>query len=168
MDLSTRHRLVEELRYLLEKGFAHGALEDACAGIPADKLNQRVPEVPYTIWELVEHIRIAQYDILDFSRNPAYETLDWPAAYWPSRTQPVDEATFQRTVAQITHDREEFLRLLQNPALDLLAPSPTAPARTCCARACSSPTTTATTWASSSWCAACSASGNSFHLRESP
>ncbi|UOQ52317.1 DinB family protein [Hymenobacter cellulosivorans] len=124
MDANTRKILVAELASLLEKGFAHGALEDACAGIPADKLNQRVPQVPYTIWELVEHIRIAQYDILDFSRNPAYQTLDWPAAYWPDRAQPVDEATFQRTVQQITHDREEFLRLLQDPALDLLAPFP--------------------------------------------
>ncbi|PJJ61032.1 DinB family protein [Hymenobacter chitinivorans] len=124
MDHATRLTLVTELRHLLEKGFAHGALEDACAGIPADKLNQRLPQVPYTIWELVEHIRIAQYDILDFSRNPAYETLDWPAAYWPDPAQPADEAAFQRTVQQISHDREEFLQLLQDPALDLLAPFP--------------------------------------------
>ncbi|MCB2408844.1 DinB family protein [Hymenobacter lucidus] len=124
MDANTRQTIVAELIGLLEKGYAHSSLEDACADIPAAALNQRVPQVPYTIWELTEHLRIAQHDILEFCRDPHFVSPEWPAGYWPDAAQPADEATFRATLAAIAHDRAAFITLLHDPQHDLLAPFP--------------------------------------------
>ncbi|TGE23910.1 DinB family protein [Hymenobacter aquaticus] len=124
MESSTRATIVAELKSLLEKGFAHASLEEACADIPAADLNRRVPQVPYTLWELVEHIRIAQWDILEFCRDATHGSPEWPAGYWPAAANEADEATFQATLRSIRHDRNQFLALLQDPARDLLAPLP--------------------------------------------
>jgi hypothetical protein len=122
MDQHTRQTIVEELASLLTKGYAHCSVEEACADIPPALLNQRVPEVPYTIWELAEHIRIAQWDILEFSRSANYESPQWPEGYWPDRAVPANEAAFQTTVAQIGQDRQAFVALLRDPKQDLLTP----------------------------------------------
>ncbi|TGE28136.1 DinB family protein [Hymenobacter metallicola] len=123
MDHTTRNTLVAELTALLRKGYAHASLEEACANLPLPLVNQPVPQVPYTIWQLAEHLRIAQWDILEFSRNPDYASPEWPEGYWPS-ADPVDEATWQATLASLTRDREAFIALLQDPSLDLLASFP--------------------------------------------
>ena len=86
--------------------------------------NQHVPDVPYTIWQLMEHVRIAQHDILEFSRRADYESLEWPAGYWPAPDATADAQTWQATLARIQQDWQRFLDLLQNPATDLLAPLP--------------------------------------------
>ncbi|MCB2377280.1 DinB family protein [Hymenobacter sp. BT635] len=122
MDSTTRATLVAELIGMLEKGYAHASLEEICADIPPADLNRRVPQVPYTLWELTEHLRIAQWDILEFCRDAAHVSPEWPAGYWPDAAVPADEATFQATLRRITHDREEFITLLQDPAQDLLTP----------------------------------------------
>lgn len=124
MDQQTRTALVAELTQFLTAGQAHATFEQAIADLPAPLRNQAVPDVPYTIWHLVEHLRIAQADILEFCLNPNYVALDWPAAYWPAKTLAVDEAGWQATLTAIRHDQQQFIALLENPATDLFTPLP--------------------------------------------
>ena len=122
MDPKTRTALVAELTALLTAGNAHATFEHAIADLPAPLRNQAVPEVPYTIWHLVEHLRIAQADILEFCLNPQYEVPEWPAGYWPDKTRPVDEAGWQAALTAIRHDQQRFIDLLEDPATDLFTP----------------------------------------------
>jgi hypothetical protein len=122
MDQSTRAALVAELTALLAGGNAHATFEHAIADLPATLRNQAVPEVPYTIWHLVEHLRIAQADIIEFCVNPAYVELDWPDAYWPDKALAVDEAGWQAALHAIAHDRQRFIDLLHDPATDFFRP----------------------------------------------
>ncbi|RZK95022.1 MAG: DinB family protein [Hymenobacter sp.] len=122
MDQSTRTSLVAELTKLLTAGQAHATFEQAVADLPAPLRNQAVPDVPYTIWHLVEHVRIAQEDIVEFCLNPAHESPDWPAGYWPAKDSAVDEAGWQAALSQIKHDQARFIALLENPATDLFTP----------------------------------------------
>ncbi|MGI4821970.1 MAG: DinB family protein [Janthinobacterium lividum] len=122
MDQPTRATLVAELTALLEGGNAHATLEHALAELPAPLRNQAVPEVPYTIWHLVEHLRIAQEDIVEFCLNPQHVSPEWPAGYWPNRASSVDEAGWQAALRAIAHDQQRFIDLLENPATDFFAP----------------------------------------------
>ena len=124
MTNQTRTALVAELTALLLGGNAHATFEQAVADLPAPLRNQLVPGAPYTIWQLVEHVRIAQADILEFCLNPHYEAREWPASYWPAPDQAVDEAGWQAALRAIEHDREQFISLLENPATDLFTPLP--------------------------------------------
>lgn len=124
MDTPTRAALVAELTALLVGGNAHATFEHAVADLPAPLRNQALPQVPYTIWHLVEHLRIAQADILEFCLNPNYVALDWPAAYWPDKALAVDEAGWQAALHAIAHDQQQFIDLLENPATDLFKPLP--------------------------------------------
>jgi hypothetical protein len=124
MDQQTRAALVTELTQLLTAGNAHATFEQAIAELPPTVRNQTVPEVPYTIWHLVEHMRIAQADILEFCVNPAYVAPEWPASYWPDKNVPVDEAGWQAALTAIRHDQQQFIDLLENPATNLFTPLP--------------------------------------------
>jgi hypothetical protein len=124
MDQSTRAALVAELTQLLTAGNAHATFDQALADLPAPLRNQAVPEVPYTIWHLVEHLRIAQWDIVEFCLDPAHKSPDWPKGYWPAKDSTVDEAGWQATLTQIRHDQQRFIDLLENPATDLFKPLP--------------------------------------------
>lgn len=119
-----RTALVAELTALLLSGNAHATFEQAVADLPAPLRNQPVPEAPYTIWQLVEHVRIAQADILDFCLNPDYQAREWPASYWPAQDPAVDEAGWQAALRAIGHDRAQFIALLADPATDLFASLP--------------------------------------------
>ncbi|NVO86676.1 DinB family protein, partial [Hymenobacter terrestris] len=77
-----------------------------------------------TIWQLVEHVRIAQWDIVEFSLGAEHTSPNWPADYWPAQTATADEAQWNQTLAQIQTDRQRFINLLQYPDTDLLAPIP--------------------------------------------
>jgi hypothetical protein len=124
MDQPTRAALVAELTQLLTAGNAHATFDQALADLPAPLRNQAVPEVPYTIWHLVEHLRIAQWDIVEFCLDPAHKSPDWPKGYWPAKDSTVDEAGWQATLTQIKHDQQRFIDLLENPATDLFKPLP--------------------------------------------
>lgn len=124
MEKHTRAALVTELLALLEGGNAHATFEQAVADLPAPLRNQVVPGLPYTIWQLVEHIRIAQHDIVEFCLNPAHVSPEWPAGYWPSPELAVDEAGWQAALRQLAADQQRFITLLEDPATDLFAPLP--------------------------------------------
>src|ERR1700744_4484594 len=100
--------VVKELEAGLTKGNAHASFEDAVKNIPHAHLGI-VPEgLPYSIWQLVEHIRLTQWDILDFSRNKDYKAMDWPADYWPKEKAPSHAVDLDRSVDQILADRKAF------------------------------------------------------------
>lgn len=124
MDNSIKQGIVAELIGLLEKGHAHATFEDACAGLTPEQWNQHLPDVPYTIWQLVEHVRIAQWDILEFCLNPQHESPEWPAGYWPATATVADEKAWHSTLTQIRADRQRFIDLLHSPDTNLLAPLP--------------------------------------------
>ena len=86
----------EQLVNLLIKRQAHMSFEDAVKDFPQDHINARPPQVEYTFWHLVEHLRICQWDILDYIRNSDYQMIDWPADYWPARDQETDGGRLER------------------------------------------------------------------------
>ncbi|GAB2693691.1 DinB family protein [Mucilaginibacter koreensis] len=106
--------LIDELIKLLEGGGAHATLDDALSGIPDTAIGQRPYHLPYSIWQLAEHIRIAQWDMLEFCKDANHKSPKWPDDYWPKEAEPADQSAFAKTVAQIGKDREEFIALLKS------------------------------------------------------
>jgi len=109
--------LIKELRTLLNGGGAHVSLREATSGIPFEMLGEAPHQLPYSIWQLVEHIRIAQWDMLEFSRDPEHTSPEWPEEYWPSDTAPPNEAAWLKTLDKIEEDLEAFLNLLETEDL---------------------------------------------------
>src|SRR6201986_5037308 len=105
-----------QLRAVLNGGQAHATFDQAVKDMPA-KLQGVVPEgLPYSAWQLLEHIRLAQLDILDFSRNDdgSYHELKWPDEYWPKDPEPPNERAWQKSVEQIREDRRAFEKLMDS------------------------------------------------------
>jgi DinB superfamily len=116
--------LRKQLVALLDGGQAHATFEDAVADFPKE-LRGIVPDgLPYSAWQLLEHIRIAQKDILDFSAPPTggYHALKWPEGYWPKETVPESADAWDRAVKAIVSDREKFKALILKPGVDLARP----------------------------------------------
>lgn len=124
MDQATQQAIVAELISLLTEANAHVTFEDACADLTPAIWNRRVPEAPYTIWQLVEHLRIAQWDIVEFSIGEEHESPAWPAGYWPAADATANEPQWQATLDHIQADRQRFINLLHDEKTDLLAPIP--------------------------------------------
>lgn len=115
--------LRKQLVALLDGGQAHVTFADAVKDFPVE-LRGVVPKgLPYSAWQIVEHIRIAQRDILDFSAPPTggYQPMEWPAAYWPKEMAPVS-AAWERSVAAVKADCEKFKALITKPGADLAKP----------------------------------------------
>ena len=113
-----------QLKALLDGGQAHAKLDDAVTGVPF-QAQGTVPEgLPYSPWQLLEHIRIAQRDILDFSDNAdgSYKPMKWPDDYWPKDPVPPGESAWEASVAALRSDRAAFELLLQER--DLVTPFP--------------------------------------------
>jgi hypothetical protein len=111
---------------LLRGGHAHATFDDAVRDLPA-KLRGKVPRgLPYSAWQLVEHMRLTQEDILQFSRNydRSYESPEWPEGYWPSLAEPLDEDDWDASIKGFRADREAIEALVRDPAQDLFAPFP--------------------------------------------
>ena len=114
----------EQLLAVLRGGHAHMEFDQAVAGFPANYMNRKPPNVPYTPWHLLEHLRLTQWDILEFIRNPDHISPDWPAGYWPPAEAQADEAQWQRTITAFRTDLAALEALAANPETDLFAPLP--------------------------------------------
>jgi hypothetical protein len=114
----------QQLLNLLRGGNAHMDLDDAVADFPQEFFNRRAPNVDYTPWHLLEHIRLAQLDILEFIRDPDYESPEWPAGFWPPKDQQADAEDWQRTIDQFQVDRKALQEIAADPETDLYAPLP--------------------------------------------
>jgi hypothetical protein len=99
---------------------SHIGFESAIKDFPVELRGRKPPGAPHSAWELLEHLRIAQRDILDFSRNPEHQSPKWPEGYWPSSEAPPDSAAWDRSVAAFEKDAREFSALVRDLKNDLL------------------------------------------------
>jgi uncharacterized damage-inducible protein DinB len=116
--------LREHVAALIAWEDAHAALEQVVDGIPADSWGARAPGLPYTLWQLLEHLRLSQHDILDFCRNPGYTHPRWPEDYWPPEPGPTDEGTVTRSIATFQEERQTLTALARDESIDLFARIP--------------------------------------------
>jgi hypothetical protein len=116
--------LREHLLDLLRGGGAHLDFEAAVAGLPAHLRGAKVADLPHTPWRLLEHMRIAQWDILEFCRNPRHVSPPFPEGYWPAGDAPPDEAAWDRSVEAFRADLQAMQDLVADPATDLFAVIP--------------------------------------------
>jgi uncharacterized damage-inducible protein DinB len=114
----------QQLAQLLQKSFAHANLDKALEHLDFKSLGIKLPHLPYTIWQLVEHIRIAQQDIVDFSENRNYQPLPWPEGYWPKETEPKNEQQWEDTLQEIRKSLADFTAFMMDEQQDLLKPFP--------------------------------------------
>jgi len=118
---NSTEQVKNELAALLQKSGARVSFDKAISNIPFEDLGKKPDGVPYTIWQQVEHIRITQKDILDFSVNENYKELAWPDDYWVEATAPENEAAWNRSIAEIKSDLAQFINALQQAA-DIYTP----------------------------------------------
>jgi hypothetical protein len=116
--------LRDHLLEVLRGGSAHVSFDDAVNGFPVELAGVRPEGAPHSAWELVEHMRIAQEDILRFSRSAEHASPPWPKGYWPNSPAPRDAAHWGETVAAIRRDLAEFESLLEAPDQDLFRKLP--------------------------------------------
>lgn len=116
--------LREHLLQLLRGGNAHLDFDKAIAGLPARLRGARPAGVPHTPWRLLEHLRLAQWDILEFSRNPKHVSPPFPEGYWPGGDAPPDDAAWDKSVAAFRADLKAMQALVADPATDLFAKIP--------------------------------------------
>ena len=111
--------LREHLVALLKGGGAHVHFMDAIDGFPEAKRGSFVEGLKHTAWQLMEHARIAQWDILEFSRNPKHVSPGFPEGYWPKTPGPPDAAAWEKSVQSFQRDLQEMIKLVKNPKTDL-------------------------------------------------
>ena len=114
----------EQLAAVLAWADAHVDFDTAVAAIPPELRGTRPAGLPYSAWQLLEHLRITQHDILDFCRNPNYKELDWPGDYWPKLPDPPAASAWDESIRQYREDRAAMQQLATDPAVDLLARIP--------------------------------------------
>jgi hypothetical protein len=117
-------KLREHLIELLQGGHAHPDFETAIANLPVEKQGLRPPGLPHTPWRLLEHMRIAQWDILRFSIDPHHVSPDFPTGYWPEGDAPPNPTAWDRSVAAFRADLKSMMALVSDPENNLFAPIP--------------------------------------------
>lgn len=119
-DQSLRQHLVD----LLNGGNAHATFDDIIKELPP-KLRGKKPEnFPHTAWMLLEHLRIAQFDILEFSRNPKHKSPAWPEGYWPKTEAPPSAEAWEKSIEEFRRDLKAMQDLVKDPDTDLFAKIP--------------------------------------------
>lgn len=114
----------EHVARALDWGQAHATFADAAAGFPV-ALRGVVPEgVPWSAWQLIEHIRLAQQDLLEFARPDEYRAMDWPDDYWPDHPAPPSEAAWDESVRTVEAHAAALKEIALDPATDLTGPTP--------------------------------------------
>ena len=117
-DASLREHLVT----LLNGGQAHATFDAAVKNLPPELRGQRPKGAEHSPWEVLEHLRIAQSDILEFSRDPRHRSPEWPSGYWPATAAPPDEKAWERSIRAFRRDLKAICELVSSPATDLTAP----------------------------------------------
>jgi hypothetical protein len=116
--------LRKHVLYLLRGGGAHMSFDDFVNSFPADLCNRQVEGLPYTPWQVLEHMRLAQWDILEFSRDPDHVSPEFPKGYWPEPEELGTTASWQKTVDKFRQDLQQMEALLENSSTDLHAKLP--------------------------------------------
>ena len=120
-----REHVLDLLRRSSERRF-----EGTVAEFPAAFMNMNPPNVEYTPWQLLEHLRLTQLDILEYIRDPSYVSPPHPAGYWPKAGQQADQATWDRTLDAFRAERDQLAAIVADPRTDLLLPMPHTPGHT--------------------------------------
>ena len=118
------HALRTQLAAALDWQAAHANFDAAVDGIPPEMRGHLPEGLPYSPWQLVEHLRITQWDILDFCRNPDYREIHWPDDYWPPSAEPPSAEAWDESIRGYREDRESLKALAADPAIDLFARIP--------------------------------------------
>jgi len=116
--------LREHVVYLLDGGGAHVKFDEVVTGIPPKLLGQKPASLPHSLWMLLEHLRIAQWDILEFSRNAKHVSPKWPEGYWPKTEAPRTTAAWNASVKRFRQDLKTIQDLVKDPKTDLFARIP--------------------------------------------
>ena len=116
--------LREHVLYLLDGGGAHAKFDEVVADIPPKLLGQKPAGLPHSLWMLLEHLRIAQRDILEFSRNPKHASPKWPEGYWPAAEASPSPAAWSASVKKFRQDLKAMQDLVKDPKTDLFAKIP--------------------------------------------
>ena len=119
-EKSLRRHLVD----LLTKEQAHVGFEAAIQGLPAALRGKRPPGAAHSPWEILEHMRIAQWDILEFCRNPKHVSPNFPEGYWPPKPAPPDARAWNKSMAAFRADLAQMVELARDESIDLLARIP--------------------------------------------
>lgn len=114
----------EHLLYLLSGGGAHADFDAAMGDWPVQLAGVKVANFPHTAWMLLEHMRIAQWDILEFSRNPRHKSPAWPEGYWPESETPPSEKAWMSSMTEFKKDLRAVQQLVSNLRTDLYAKLP--------------------------------------------
>jgi len=122
--IPSEEALREQLVKLLDWKDAHVNYDQAVDGIPTDLRGQRPPGLAWSVWELLEHLRLTQRDILEFCVDSNYKEREWPKDYWPERPQPPSATAWATSIEGFRKDREAFGALARDPKLDLFAKIP--------------------------------------------
>jgi hypothetical protein len=125
--MKKRDELRERVIDLLRGGGAHALAEDALSTFPPALRGTKPAGSPHTAWELLEHMRIAQWDLLEYSRTPGFESPHWPSGYWPATSAPPDRRAWSRSVRALLADRQALIALVASRRRGLLAPLAHAP-----------------------------------------
>ena len=122
--------LRRDLDRLLRGVDARMTFEEAVAGFPDDAINRLPPNVAYTPWHLLEHLRLTQLDIVEYVRVEGYVEKAWPDEYWPEPTSTATREEFDETIRLFLADLAELRALVRNPSRDLFAVLPGTPGHT--------------------------------------
>ena len=116
--------LREQLAALLRWEDAHPGLDRIVAGVPQERWSASAQGLPYTLWQLLEHLRLAQHDILDFCRNPGYVELRWPDDYWPPASTVPTPSEVSASLEGLRQDRDALAGMALDPKIDLFSRIP--------------------------------------------
>jgi len=122
--MKTSDDLRAHLLELLQGEHAHADFGSVIKDFPVDLSGKKFPEIPYTAWQLLEHLRIAQWDILEFCRNPKHVSPAWPAGYWPKEELPSGMDAWKKSVDAFSADLKSMEKLVTDPSTDLFAKIP--------------------------------------------
>jgi DinB family protein len=122
--------LRKDLQVLLRGGRAHVGYDKAVADLPEDLRGKKPRGTPYSPWQQIEHIRICQWDILEYIRNPKYKALKWPDEYWPKEAAPPSAEAWEKSLKAYRADLRAVLSIVADPSTDLLATLPHDPETT--------------------------------------
>ena len=117
-------QLREHVIYLLDGGGAHAKFDDVAQDIPEALRGVKPDGFPHSAWMLLEHLRLTQRDILEFSRNPKYKSPKWPEGYWPDTERPPSAAAWTKSIQQFRKDAKDMEELVASPKTDLYAKIP--------------------------------------------
>lgn len=124
LDHSGEKSIREHVVYLLRGGGAHLSFDDFIGDFPVELCNRRIDKLPYTPWQILEHMRLAQWDILEFSRDANHVSPAFPTGYWPAADQFGSREAWENTVTLFRDDLRQMAAIVADDATNLFAPIP--------------------------------------------